>query len=57
MNLSLNKTMQVYMMLKWYKLDFFTKEETPSKLDDVWPIERVWAIMTKMVYSETNENY
>ena len=25
-------------------------QNTPAKLDDLWPIERVWAIMTQQVY-------
>ena len=31
---------------------FLDKTATPPKLDDFWPIERVWAIMTQMVYKE-----
>ena len=31
--------------------DFISSEDAPSKLDDLWPIERVWAIMTARVYA------
>lgn len=32
--------------------NFLNKESTPSKLDDFWPIERLWAILTSRVYRE-----
>lgn len=31
-------------------IDFLDKHSTPSKLDDLWPIERLWAIMSQEVY-------
>lgn len=31
-------------------INYLTADDTPSKLDDVWAIERVWAIMTQQVY-------
>ena len=31
---------------------FFNKDETPAKLDDLWCIERIWAVMTYKVYGE-----
>ena len=32
--------------------NFFNKNETPAKLDDLWCIERIWAVMTYKVYGE-----
>jgi transposase len=32
--------------------NFFNKDETPAKLDDVWCIERIWAVMTYKVYGD-----
>ena len=31
---------------------FFRKEDVPAKLDDVWCIERIWAVMTYQVYGK-----
>lgn len=31
-------------------IDFLRPDDTPPKMDDLWPIERVWAIMTQEVY-------
>lgn len=31
---------------------FLNKNDTPAKMDDYWPIERLWAIMTSKVYKE-----
>jgi len=31
---------------------FLNKKDTPAKLDDVWCIERLWAIMTQNVYRD-----
>jgi hypothetical protein len=31
---------------------FFCKDETPAKLDDLWCIERIWAVMTYKVYGD-----
>lgn len=33
-------------------VNFIASENTPAKLDDLWPIERVWAIMTQQVYAD-----
>ena len=32
--------------------DFFRKDDAPAKLDDLWCIERIWAVMTYKVYCE-----
>ena len=32
--------------------EFFGKSETPAKLDDLWCIERIWAVMTYKVYGK-----
>lgn len=32
--------------------EFLDKNATPAKLDDVWPIERLWAILTANVYKD-----
>lgn len=32
--------------------DFFGKDETPAKMDDLWCIERIWAVMKNKVYGE-----
>lgn len=32
--------------------NFFKKQEVPAKLDDVWCIERIWAVMTYKVYGQ-----
>jgi len=31
---------------------FLNKNETPSKMDDYWPIERLWGILVSKVYKE-----
>jgi hypothetical protein len=31
---------------------FLNKNDTPAKMDDYWPIERLCAIMTSNVYKE-----
>ena len=30
--------------------DWMNKDEAPSKMDDVWAIERIWGVMTYKVY-------
>ncbi len=32
-------------------INFISSEDSPPKLDDLWPIERVWAVMTQQVYA------
>ena len=32
--------------------NFFQKDDAPSKLDDLWCIERIWAVMTYKVYGQ-----
>lgn len=32
--------------------DFLNREDTPSKMDNVWAIERLWGIMTAQVYAK-----
>ena len=31
-------------------VDFIASEDAPSKLDDLWSIERVWTILTQQIY-------
>lgn len=33
--------------------DYLSKDDTPSKMDDLWPIERLWGIITGKVYAVT----
>ena len=35
---------------------FWGKKDTPAKLDDFWPIERLWAILTAKVYQDPRPN-
>ncbi len=32
--------------------DYFRKRDAPAKLDDLWCIERIWAVMAYKVYGE-----
>ncbi|CAF4062404.1 unnamed protein product [Rotaria sp. Silwood2] len=32
--------------------NFFDKHETPAKMDDLWCIGRIWAVITNIVYGE-----
>ena len=34
---------------------FFNKNQAPPKLDDLWCIERIWAVMTYKVYGQGHE--
>ena len=48
-----------YLSQEWCKLNlpnFLDKNSTPAKLEDFWPIERLWAILTAKVYREPRPN-